>query len=114
MPTDIAIDEAAGALQAPTTAGDGRSLAWTCGVIAVITVLLALFSAASMKSWSETLAPTPTNLVIRQAAEGWYDTTEHLGLASPRAGLRSLWQSWREAKFPQPPGVAGEDPTIQR
>jgi hypothetical protein len=113
MPTDIAIDEAAG--QAATaTAEDERSLAWTCGVIAVIAVLLALFSAASMKSWAETLAPSPTNLTIRQAAEGWYDTTEHLGLAAPRAALHGLWQSWREAKFPAPPGTAAEDPTIQR
>jgi len=113
MPTDITIDEATEAA-APAAAEDERSLAWTCGVIAVIALLLALFSAASMKSWAETLAPTPTNLTIRQAAEGWYDATERLGLAAPRAGLHALWQSWREAKFPEPPGTAGEDPTIQR
>jgi hypothetical protein len=112
MPTDIAIDEAAEA--AATTGEDARSLGWTCAVIAVITLLLALFSAASMKSWAETLPPTPANLTIRQTAEGWYDLTDHLGLAAPRAGLHSIWQSWREAKFPEPAGAADEDPTIQR
>lgn len=113
MPTDMAIDEAA-AEAAPATAEDTRALAWTCRVIVVITLLLALFSAASMKSWAESLPPTPANLAVRQVAEGWYDTTDHLGLAAPRAGLRSLWSSWREAKFPQPPGADAEDPTIQR
>ena len=114
MPTDIAIAVAPGALETPTTAEDARSLGWTCAVIAVITGLMALFSAASMKSWAETLAPTPANLAIRQAAEGWYDMTDHIGLAAPRAGLHGLWQSWREARFPEPPGAADQDPTIQR
>jgi hypothetical protein len=113
MPTDIAVDAAAPAAMEdiPATAEDERALGWTCSVIAVITLLLALFSAASMKSWSETLAPTATNAVIRQAAEGWYDLTDHLGLAAPRAGLRAVWKGWRDQRFG---GQDETDPTIQR
>jgi hypothetical protein len=102
MPTDIAIDAAAqpqGAVQAHE---DTLSLAWTCGVIVVITALLALFSAQSMKSWAETLPPSPTNLIVRQAAENWFDVTDNLGLAAPRAGLRSVWTSLHQPTFPGP------------
>jgi hypothetical protein len=114
MPTDIALEAAAPVVLAadiPATAEDERALGWTCGVIVVITLVLALFSAASMKSWAETLAPTPTNAVIRQAAEGWYDFTDHLGLTAPRAGLRSVWKGLRDARFG---GGDQTDPTIQR
>ena len=104
MPTDITIDEATEAA-APAAAEDERSLAWTCGVIAVIALLLALFSAASMKSWAETLPPTPVNAVIRQSAEDWFATTERLGLAAPRAKLHALWQSARAAKFAGAPSA---------
>jgi hypothetical protein len=111
MPTDVTSDAA---VSAPARAAeDAGGLGWTFGVIATITVLLALFSAQSMKSWAETLAPTPTNLQIRQAAEGWFDFTDHIGLAAPRAGLRSAWQQVREAKFPEPPGASGDN-ALQR
>ena len=106
MPTDIAANAPPRART--ETAADLRSLGWTCGVIAVIVLLLALFSAQSMKSWAETLAPTPTNLAIKQAAEGWFDVTDHLGLAAPRAGLRSAWTALHQPKFPQAPEPVGD------
>jgi hypothetical protein len=96
VPADIALDDSQ-ASAAPAEAE--RSLAWTGGVIAAITVLLALFSAASMRSWAETLPPTPQDAVIRQAAEGWSDLTERLGLAAPRAALHDAWRAARSARF---------------
>jgi len=99
MAADTLFDHTSAAQAVATPAQSERSLAWTTGVILVITALLALFSAASMKSWAETLPPTPVNAVIRQSAEDWFATTERLGLAAPRARLHALWQSARAAKF---------------
>jgi len=96
---DIPFDHTTTALDVATPVQSEHALAWTSTVIVTITVLLALFSAASMKSWAETLPPTPTNAVIRQSAEDWYATTERLGLAAPRAGLHTLWQSVRARRF---------------
>jgi hypothetical protein len=75
-------------------------LGWTASVLVVMTALLALFNAASLRSWAETLPPTPANLAVYHAAEQWYDATAHLGLAAPRAAIRSLWTQARAAKFP--------------
>ena len=108
MPTDVTLDAAKPVAHARADTG---GLAWTCGVILVIVVLLALFSAQSMKSWAETLPPTPTNLQIRQAVEGWYDVTDHIGLAAPRAGMRSAWTALHQPKFPQAPEPVGDAAT---
>ena len=105
MPADIALDDAEPRRRAETAA-DLRALGWTCGVIAVITLLLALFSAQSMKSWADTLPPTRTNLAVPQAVEGWFGLTDQLGLAAPRAELRSAWASLHRPKFPQRPASA--------
>jgi len=105
MPAEVLFDHSAASRAVATPAQSERSLAWTTAVIFVITALLALFSAASMKSWAETLPPTPVNAVIRQSAEDWFATTEHLGLAAPRAKLHALWQSARAAKFAGAPSA---------
>jgi hypothetical protein len=102
---DIPFDHTTTALDVATPAESERALAWTATVILVITLLLALFSAASMKSWAETLPPTPLNAVIRQSAEDWSDTTERLGLAAPRAQLHALWLSAKARRFGGAPGV---------
>ena len=99
MPAEVLFDHSAAGEAVATPVHSEHSLAWTTAVIFVITALLALFSAASMKSWAETLPPTPVNAVIRQSAEDWFATTERLGLAAPRARLHALWQSARAAKF---------------
>jgi hypothetical protein len=106
MAAEVLFDHSAAGEAVATPAQSERSLAWTTGVIVVITALLALFSAASMKSWAETLPPTPVNAVIRQSAEDWFATTERLGLAAPRAWLHDQWQAARAAKFG---GGAGAD-----
>jgi hypothetical protein len=105
---DIPFDHTTTALDVATPTQSEHALAWTSTVILTITVLLALFSAASMKSWAETLPPTPTNAIIRQYAEDWFDTTERLGLAAPRAALHAFWQSARAQRFGHPPA---DDPT---
>ena len=99
MAAEVLFDHSTATQAVATPAQGDRALAWTTGVILVITALLALFSAASLKSWAETLPPTPVNAVIRQSAEDWFATTERLGLAAPRARLHALWQSARAAKF---------------
>jgi len=111
MPADIAFQHAQ-AEESAAPAEAERSLVWTTLVIAVITLLLALFSAASMKSWADTLPPTPTNAVIRQSAESWSDLTERLGLAAPRAWLHDLWQSVRALRFDD--GRPSDAPADQR
>jgi hypothetical protein len=95
MAADIALEDAS---EASAVDADSGALGWTIVVIAVMTVLLALFNAASVKSWAETLPPSPRNLAIHDAAESWFDLTERLGLAAPRGGLRAAWTSahaWR-------------------
>lgn len=105
---DIPFDHTTTALDVATPVQSEHALAWTSTVIVTITVVLALFSAASMKSWAETLPPTPTNALIRQSAEDWFDTTERLGLAAPRAQLHALWQSLRARRFGHPPADDAE------
>jgi hypothetical protein len=112
MAADTLFDHTSAAQAVATPAQSERSLAWTTAVIVVITGLLALFSAASLKSWAETLPPTPVNGVIRQSAEDWFATTERLGLATPRARLHDLWQSARAMKFAGAP--ASQAPPDQR
>jgi hypothetical protein len=99
MAAEVLFDHSSAGQAVATPAQSERSLAWTTAVILVITALLALFSAASLKSWAETLPPTPVNAVIRQSAEDWFATTERLGLAAPRARLHALWRSARAMRF---------------
>jgi hypothetical protein len=106
MAADALFDHTSPAQAVATPVQSERALAWTTAVIVVITALLALFSAASMKSWAETLPPTPVNAVIRQSAEDWFATTERLGLAAPRARLHTLWQGARAARFEGAAGAA--------
>jgi hypothetical protein len=99
MAADIALEDAG---ETSAVDADSGALGWTVVVIAVMTVLLALFNAASIKSWAETLPPTPRNLAIHDAAENWYDLTERLGLAAPRASLRAVWTSAHAWRFGAP------------
>ena len=103
MAADITLEEAS---DTSVAHADSGGLGWTVVVIAVMTLLLALFNAASVRSWAETLPPTPRNLAIHDAAESWYDLTERLGLATPRASLRAAWTSAHAWRFPtqQPAG----------
>ena len=82
-------------------ASPASGLAWTSCVIATTCLLLALFNAASIRSWADGLAPTPANLAIQRAADGWADFTGVVGLAAPRAGLHSAWEAARGLRFPE-------------
>jgi hypothetical protein len=102
MAADIALEDARDTSVADADSG---ALGWTCFVIAAMTVLLALFNAASVRSWAETLPPSPRNLAIHDAAESWYDFTERLGLVAPRARLRAAWMAAHDWRFPGQPAA---------
>src|SRR5579863_966478 len=112
MASDFVIAEAP--VPASRAAAAKDDLGWTSLVILVMTALLALFNAASLKSWAEGLPPTPANLAIYGAAEGWYDFTDHLGLAAPRAGLHRAWMSARALRFADPDAGGGAETKAQR
>jgi len=101
MAADIAIDEVQAAARSLATE-DRASLRWTVTVVVVMVVLLALFNAASMRSWADNLPPTSDNLAIRGVAERWSEATDRWGLSTPRARLRAGWEQARRWRFPSP------------
>jgi hypothetical protein len=89
-------------------------LRWTTSVIVIATLVLALFNARTLQSWSYQLPPNAATARIVTGAEAWYAATDRFGLNRPVAILHGWWEKARTARFPGIPGppdaAAGEDP----
>jgi hypothetical protein len=86
-----------------------RPLAWTVTVIAVASLVLALFNAGAIRGWAYDLKPTAFNQRIIGAAEGWYELTASMGLHRPGATMRGWWQSAQALRFTEAGNEPGPD-----
>lgn len=85
----------------PDAAPDGApgAVRWTATAIAVAVAFLLVFNAESPRSWTALLPPGAGALLARRLIDGWWATTDRLGLAAPRAALVRAWDAARAARF---------------
>lgn len=74
------------------------ALAWTSGAIAIAAMLLLMMNATALHGWAVELPPTPLTARIVATTEAWQETTERIGLASPRATLHGWWKQAQAAR----------------
>ena len=74
-------------------------LRWTSEVIVAATLVLALFNAAAIRSWSYQLDTNAFTARVVTAAEAWYDVADSVGLNRPVAATHAGWQSVKDLRF---------------
>jgi hypothetical protein len=94
---------------APEPPQEPRAVAWATLAIAVALILLLLFNAASLRSWTAQQAPSPAALAARDLADRWWAITTQAGLNAPRAAIADLWKSARALDWRSPPARDGPD-----
>jgi hypothetical protein len=82
--------------------GVGNALGWTISVVAMTTVLLALFNAQALDAWANDLSPTPEVERIVAAASAWRGQTDRYALGAPHARVHALWKTAEDARPPTP------------
>ena len=78
---------------------DMAGLAWTTGVITIASLFLLATNAVSLRDWVADLTPGTTQARALEAAEGWVQLTDAMGVARPRAWLHDLWKKAETATF---------------
>lgn len=88
-----------------------RPLLWASTVIATACLLLALFNADAIRSWSYDLPAGPISSRIVEGAEAWHDITASIGLTAPASAMRGVWDNAQAARFTNAPpeDVPGEE-----
>ncbi|MDO6414833.1 hypothetical protein Q4F19_10620 [Sphingomonas sp. BIUV-7] len=86
----------------PAAPVDAPGLGWTAGVLAVAGLLLLVLNAVSLRDWANDLTPSPVQARLSEAAEGWLDFTEVVGVGRPRAWLHDQWKKAENARFGGP------------
>jgi len=81
-------------------------LRWTTEAIAAAALVLALFNATAIRSWSYQLDSNDVTARVVTAAEGWYALTDLAGLNRPVVATHAGWQSVKDLRF----GQAAEQP----
>jgi hypothetical protein len=76
-----------------------HGLRWASQVIAVATLVLAVFNAHALRGWSYQLAPNDYSARIVTIAEAWYDLADQAGLNRPFEAMHAAWQSAKDARF---------------
>jgi hypothetical protein len=89
-------------------------VAWTSLAIAAALILLLLFNAASVRSWTAQLPPGPVALAARDLAERWWSITDRAHLNAPREALAGLWKSAQALDWRQDPTQPPRGPADQR
>lgn len=68
------------------------ALRWTCGVLALSTLALALLNAQAIVNWTGELPATPGTARVMVAADAWKARTADLRLDVAQEGLRRAWK----------------------
>lgn len=74
-----------------------RPLGWATGIIAVAGALLLLMNAASVAAWADEQTPGPVQAEAARLAHHWDDITIAMGLAAPRAAVKTIWEAAKAA-----------------
>jgi hypothetical protein len=80
--------------------GGAGALRWTCGLLAITAIALALFNADAIAAWTEDLSPGPGTARIVTAAEAWQAATARLGLGAPHTSLHHVWKRAESMHWP--------------
>ena len=86
---------------------DENGLRWVLVILAVSSLLLAMFNSFAIDKWARQLETTATTGPIKDAAARWHGTMQSLGLDAPLEAGRALWKDAKEARFGEEDG--GED-----
>ena len=72
---------------------------WMLTVLAVSSLLLALFNSFAIDKWARQLETTATTGPIKDYAAQWHGAMQSVGLDMPLEVGRSLWRDAKEARF---------------
>lgn len=78
---------------------EAPGLGWAAGVIAIASLLLLAINAVALRDWANDLTPSPVQAKLADAAEGWFEFTEAIGIGKPRAWLHDQWKKAENARF---------------
>lgn len=81
-------------------AGTGSALGWTAAVVAITTLLLAVFNAQALEGWADDLTPSPAVGHVVAAASAWRARTDRYALGVPRRRLHAAWKAAERAGHP--------------
>ena len=74
-------------------------LRWTSTVIAVATLVLALFNAHAIRGWAYQLPEGEWSERTVLATEGWYEIAGTAGLNRPVESMHGYWEELRTRRF---------------
>ena len=75
------------------------ALGWMSAVIAIVSVVLLLTNAVSLRDWVDEQAPGPIQAQAAQAADQWLALSRAIGFAAPRDALHTQWKRAEAARF---------------
>lgn len=78
-----------------------RDQRWATRVILFATLFLLIFNAVSIQNWARQQPPGWTSSTVRQLADVWVGQIAQLGADQPRQGVREVYESARERRFPE-------------
>jgi len=81
---------------------------WTDVVILVVAAFMLTFNAVSPLNWSREQPPGWWSVTVGRVSEVWVDQLAQVGTDMPRQGMRDIWHSWQDARFP------GQEPAEPR
>lgn len=81
---------------------------WTDVVILVVAAFMLTFNAVSPLNWSREQPPDWLSVTVGRVSEVWVDQLAQVGTDMPRHGMRDIWHSWQDARFP------GQEPAEPR
>ena len=91
----------------PPDEAEARPLLWTSTVIAIAAIFLALFNATAIRGWAVELTPGPYTQRVVELADGWYATTDSVGLTRPVETMSRGWENVKALEF------GGEDEAVE-
>lgn len=80
-------------------ATDEGGFRWMLIVIAVSSILLAMFNSFAIDKWARQLETTATTGPIKDAAAQWHAAMQGFGLDVPLETGRALWSDAKDARF---------------
>ena len=78
---------------------EDSALGWMTVVIGVISVLLLLTNAVSLRDWVDEQTPGPIQAQGAQVADEWLAISRAIGFAAPRDALHTQWKRAEGARF---------------
>jgi len=88
-----------------------RDRRWTSRIIAVATVFLLVFNAASIQNWSRQQPPGWVTATVQQLSDVWSAQLMQLGADQPRQTVRDAYHALTEARFGGPPTPPATPPS---